>query len=325
MRSRLGLSVLFFSLLLFAFSTAGASAASVADPAGDVLACTGECSNYDQDLKSLIVAANGANLEVTVEQFGTGGSGPFTSACGYYWPIIEIFTASADPAGPPTGSFFARVADFAIGSFNCLASPGGIGHKLVVPPTVPGPSTVSLAVVTTTNPDLNTVTYSVPLAAVGGTVAGLRVRAWQTSASPPGAVDVVPDTGTLLAGASVPAGGGGGGVNPLPNLNKLPKSAILNTSFSSKLDFAAPADSVDLTLATGGTSAAQAAKVKIVGKKTLKHVGPGLVKFSIPISKSFRKGIKEGKKVKLIFKAVVHAPGMPATTISKKITFKKKS
>jgi hypothetical protein len=324
-------AVLVVCLALFILPGA-ADAASVADPAGDVIACTGECSNGDTDLKSLTAVVNGANLDVTISQYGTGGCGSFTNVG--YWPFIEVYTSAAAPAGPPTTSGQINSGNFAIlaaSNGNCGGSPPTQRFFAIraVPTTdIFGPSVPSLATVTWSILDPNTATLSVPLSVFGGDTSNLRIRAWQTGATTPaGAVDVVPDTGLLAVDGSAGAGGGGGGGGsgggPLNSLSKLPKSALLNSSFSGKLDFSGPADSVDLTISSGGAASAQAAKLKVVGKKTLKHVGPGLVKFSIPIKKSFRKGIKKGKKVKLTFKAVVHVAGAQPTTLTKKITFKK--
>jgi hypothetical protein len=330
MFARLGIRAALFSALValtIALSASFAGAASVNDAAGDSIACSGECSNGDTDIKSLTGVVNGANLDVTVSQYGTGGCGSFTNVG--YWPLIEIYTNSADPAGAPSTSFTVNSGDFALiasGNGNCgLAATTRWYSVRAVPTTYLFGAAPTLATVTASIPEANTATLSVPLAALGSAPNGIRLRAWQTSATPAGAVDVAPDSGTLAVdGSSSGGNNNGGGVTPLlNNLGLLPKSAALSSSFSGKLDLAGTADSIDLALATGSGSAARAAKSKLVGKKTLTHVGPGVVKFKLPIKKSFRNGIKKGKKVKLTFKAVVHVSGAQPITLMKKISFKK--
>src|SRR4051812_1846675 len=72
-----------------------ARAETVSDPQGDVLACAGECSLYDQDLKAVTVADSGGTISVTIDQYGA-----FTSGCRCFFPQVHFFTASSTLTAP---------------------------------------------------------------------------------------------------------------------------------------------------------------------------------------------------------------------------------
>lgn len=187
------------ALAALAVAPAAALGASASDPSGDVTACTGECSLYNQDLKTLSGVIDGGNLTVTVEQYGA-----FGAAAAQYWPKVEIFTTLPDPTTPPGRSFTAAEGDFAIDN---TVPPPFVQEMALFTPAASGPRPAPLASVTTTFTSTSSVVYTLPMSAIG-TPSSLRLRAYQTSATPQGAVDVLPDAGVLaVAAAGAPAAG----------------------------------------------------------------------------------------------------------------------
>jgi hypothetical protein len=227
-------------LLFPVLASSARAASSASDPSGDVLSCTGECSNYDQDLSSIALAVNGSNLEVTITQYGLGGSGPFQSALPLYWPQIDLYTTSPDPTAGPEWSFqTTQPIDYGIHDrFDGSQVPVDRMELIHFTPGAPyysylPPIETHVAYTFLTS---SSVAYTVPLAELGNP-SGVRARAWQTGtgdASSHKIVDVAPDSGVVGVGTS----GGpspGAGVAPdaptgkrataVKNCKKKPKAA----------------------------------------------------------------------------------------------------
>jgi hypothetical protein len=290
------------ALLVALVAPASVLAATASDPSGDVAACTGECSLYDQDLASLDASLSGSDLVVTVHQYGTGGKGPFTSASPLYWPIVELYTTNPAPTAGPTASWYAHEGNFAIES--CVG-PAGTGIGLFVPgPTAPC-AAGSVGTVTQATPDANTVTYTVALSSLGSP-ATIGVRAWQTSATPAGAVDVVPDTG-LLSVASAPV------LTPaqtLPNLVGVPRKATLGAALAGTLHLAGPAASIKVDVLAPPTPAKRlATKLRLVGTTTLRDVAKGNVPFRVRLKKSWRTSLGTRAKVPVTVRVTLTVAG----------------
>jgi hypothetical protein len=209
--------------LLFALAGTARAASSSSDPSGDVLSCTGECSNYDQDLSSIDLAINGSNLVVTISQYGVDGMGPFQSALPLYWPQVDLYTTSPDPTAAPEWSYqTTQPIDFGIHDrFDGSQTPvdrmelihftAGSPYYSYLPPIE---YHVAYSFLTSSS-----VAYTVPLAELGNP-SGIRARAWQTGTGDPGShkiVDVAPDSGVVGVGTpGGPPSGSGGGATVTP-------------------------------------------------------------------------------------------------------------
>jgi hypothetical protein len=198
-------------------SSAGA-ASSASDPSGDVLSCSGECSNYDQDLSSIGLAVDGSNLVVTISQYGVDGMGPFQSALPLYWPQVDLYTTSPDPTSAPEWSFqTTQPIDFGIHDrFDASQVPVDRMELIHFTPGTPYYS--YLPPIETHVPytflTSSSVEYTVPLAQLGNP-SGIRARAWQTGTGDTGShkiVDVAPDAGVV--GVGTPGGPGPGSGAP---------------------------------------------------------------------------------------------------------------
>ena len=94
-----------------ALGLAGTALASsfAADRRGDVRSCTGECSTYSVDLKSISLSRSNGYLVIRVDQYGA-----FQKANPLYWPQIELYTTSATPTRGPAPPWAAHHADFSV-------------------------------------------------------------------------------------------------------------------------------------------------------------------------------------------------------------------
>lgn len=101
-------------LLALAVGPARATTDTVADPQGDVLACTGECNAAGEDLQSVTVDDTDAILTFTIKQY----DGDFTNMCSCFYPQVQIYVRSTDPSRP----------DFYTATWNSSADVGsGVG------------------------------------------------------------------------------------------------------------------------------------------------------------------------------------------------------
>jgi hypothetical protein len=201
--------------LLLALAGQARAASSASDPSGDVLSCTGECSNYDQDLSSIALAIDGSNLVVTVSQYGVDGMGPFQSALPLYWPQIDLYTTSPDPTTGPEWSYqTTQPIDFGIHDrFDGSQTPVDRMELIHFTPGSPyygylPPIEYHVAYTFLTS---SSVAYTVPLADLGNP-SGIRARAWQTGTGDSSShkiVDVAPDSGVVGVGSGPPSGSGG--------------------------------------------------------------------------------------------------------------------
>jgi hypothetical protein len=203
-------------LLFGVLASPARAASSASDPSGDVLSCTGECSNYDQDLSSIALAIDGSNLVVTITQYGVDGMGPFQSALPLYWPQIDLYTTGPDPTAGPEWSYqTTQPIDFGIHDrFDGSQSPVDRMELIHFTPGSPyysylPPIEYHVAYTFLTS---SSVAYTVPLAELGNP-SGVRARAWQTGtgdATSHRIVDVAPDSGVVGVGAPGGPGPGAG-------------------------------------------------------------------------------------------------------------------
>jgi hypothetical protein len=189
---------------LLAAGGAGGGTSTAADPRGDVLPCTGECSAYDQDFRSVTVTDQSGVITFTIQQYGA-----FTmpAVCHCYWPQVHIYLTEAGPPSLPDfcTSFSAQLGPYPypIGLFSgpCqITRPGGFGSLVRrLEPTVV---------------DATTIKYAFPASAIGNPNS-FRWRVVQFGSPSP--VDWVPDSGTVThtlgGGVEAPVVGG-----PAPNL-----------------------------------------------------------------------------------------------------------
>ncbi len=146
------------------FSTATAAAQTFDDPDGDVLACSGECSSFDQDLQRVEVNASGGQVSFTIEQYGAF-TGPTVCRC--YFPQLYVYLGSTTPAKPdyytaawsgpfpyPIALFDRSLTQTGLGVNNCPIPSGfnGVGKLADIPSVIPSATSV---------------TYSFDLAAIG--------------------------------------------------------------------------------------------------------------------------------------------------------------
>ena len=190
--------------LLAAAGGAGGGTSSATDPRGDVLPCTGECSAYDQDFRSVTVTDQAGVITFTIQQYG---SFTYPKVCHCYWPQVHIYLAGGPPSLPDfCTSFSAQLGPYPypIGLFKgpCqITRPGGTGSLV---------QKLDPVVV-----DATTVKYSFPASAIGNP-SPFRWRMVQFGSPSP--VDWIPDTGTVthtLGGTTAPPPVTGG---PAPNL-----------------------------------------------------------------------------------------------------------
>jgi hypothetical protein len=177
-------------VLACAVMVGGAGVASAAssyppDPRMDETHCTGECSNYNVDLKTVQLSRSHGNLLIKVTQWGA-----FKKAQPLYWPQVELYTHSrvphSDPQAPFTSS--SHVADYTIyvgyGKSTCYTN--GTGYEMDL-----YKGTTKVQVVSCQWVSPKAIVYKVPLAKLGKP-AKVHARAWQADVSGPR--DVAPNT-----------------------------------------------------------------------------------------------------------------------------------
>src|SRR4051812_44595854 len=157
------LPVLMVVLLLVVAAPAAATTQTVDDPAGDVQTCEGECSMYDQDLRSVTVDDGGGTISITIQQYGA-----FAGACNCYYPQVQFYFDSTDPAAPDyyTAAWLdSRPGSYPIGLFQtsvsqehpCGTTPGSYGGAY---------GAGKVADVEVTFPDDHTINYRFPAGAL---------------------------------------------------------------------------------------------------------------------------------------------------------------
>ncbi len=186
------------------FGAANAAAQTFDDPAGDVLACSGECSTHDQDLRKVNVESSGGQVSFTIEQYGA-----FTDpiVCRCFFPQLHIYLGSTTLAKPDyytaewTGSPPVSGPTRPIALFDRSLTQTGIGvNNCPIPSGFNGVGIVGGDPFGVVND--RTITYSFDLAAIGSPgsfewrVAEPAASTCQTQGNPePNPRDVVPGTG----------------------------------------------------------------------------------------------------------------------------------
>jgi hypothetical protein len=318
---------------------ASAAAAAASDPQGDVLSCTGECSLYDQDLKSISLSISGGSLLVTVTQYGPPCSyrpasclGPFTKAQKLYWPQVDLFTTRAVSA--PDFPFLATApadyyvyvgyvggsATYAMQLVHVAEGGWNAGHQIVE-------SQVALS-----TPDQNSVVYTVPLADIGNP-ATIRARAWQGGTSDQGSnriVDVVPDFSTGAPAQSIVeiSSSGGSGSNSFgpgtgvtingPARVLVPGGAVA-LSVSNRNGFPV-AGTLSLVALAGRTAAAATAGLQAPASRPFR-IGPHkTIKVSVRLTRPQRGLLASRHKLKVTAVAIVRDPSGHARTVKRTLT-----
>jgi hypothetical protein len=296
-----------------------AAASSATDPQGDVLSCTGECSLYNQDLKSISVAISGGTLLITVSQYG-----PFTSATKYYWPAIDLYTTTPDPTKPPDlPDLDTEPADYYL--YKGFSSDPQKSQLIHVGPAGWAAShQVIETSVAYTNPDASTVVYSIPLADIGSP-ASVRARAWQGGTRDTGShrvVDWIPDSGVVGGGSTGGSGFGRSTAVSFAGSRKVKvKGAIATFLVKNANGFSVNGTLSVLTRGVLRASAgAQAAKTTTLGRKAFKAAARRTVAVKVKLSRKARRALAKRGRLKVTEAATVRDPSGASRKISRTIT-----